>query len=265
MKKALNVFAMAFTVVVTLSLVISVVLNVLMYKGSLSASERVSELEDKNARLADEIAVLEKDPSAGKSSEALRRSVEQLNDKIAYLQDENEYMTYEMELMQEEMDYLYDLAFILDEYVVFVENDGTNLYHSYECTLFEGYDYMLYDIDYVEELGYSPCKGCCLIIDYEHYSVGLRYIILEDLETAEYICDVWESGGALEEDLIALMQEYGADQGGGEIRYYEPGELCEEIESWCFRRDRCTGDAALIYTPMGYAVCYFCEAVEITE
>lgn len=48
-----------------------------------------------------------------------------------------------------------------DEYVVFVEDDGTNLYHKYECDKFKGDYFWAYNTDQAIDIGYEPCPRCC--------------------------------------------------------------------------------------------------------
>lgn len=48
-----------------------------------------------------------------------------------------------------------------DEHVVFVEDDGTNLYHKYDCYRFVGDYYWAYNIEQAIYRGYEPCPRCC--------------------------------------------------------------------------------------------------------
>lgn len=48
-----------------------------------------------------------------------------------------------------------------DEYVVFVEDDGTNLYHKYDCYRFKGDYFWAYNTDQAIDIGYEPCPRCC--------------------------------------------------------------------------------------------------------
>ena len=46
-----------------------------------------------------------------------------------------------------------------DEHVVFVVDDGTMLYHKYDCYKFEG-DFWAYNTKAAESMGYSECSAC---------------------------------------------------------------------------------------------------------
>ena len=47
-----------------------------------------------------------------------------------------------------------------DECIVFVEDDGTDLYHIYECDRFKGDYFWAYNIEQAEYRGYKPCPIC---------------------------------------------------------------------------------------------------------
>ena len=48
-----------------------------------------------------------------------------------------------------------------DTYVVFVEDDGTNLYHKYDCKRFKGNSFWAYNLAAADDNGYRPCPLCC--------------------------------------------------------------------------------------------------------
>lgn len=48
----------------------------------------------------------------------------------------------------------------MDEYVVCVEDDGTNLYHRYECERFVGNSFWVFNVDTAEVRGYRACPDC---------------------------------------------------------------------------------------------------------
>ena len=99
-------------------------------------------------------------------------------------------------------------------------------------------------------------------IEFESYYVGLRTISFSDKQTAQAILDEWRKAGATEEAMIQLMNRYGSSQGGGQLYLVQPGEFVEEIDAWCFDRNRKVGDVAIIETPYGYTICFFSSVVE---
>ncbi len=59
--------------------------------------------------------------------------------------------------------------------------------------------------------------------------------------------------------MKALMEEYGADQGGGQLyeiyeRFHE--HFLPEISSWCLDSSRSAGDVTILITVYGYSLVY---------
>lgn len=87
-------------------------------------------------------------------------------------------------------------------------------------------------------------------------ALAVRTISLGDSFTAEFVLSLWEIGEATETTMIEIMDEYGADQGGGQLYIIDPGTFVEEIDDWCFDPNRQPGDYAIIENPYGYTICY---------
>lgn len=68
---------------------------------------------------------------------------------------EGEVSDLESELWQHE-----DLADFIDDYVVFIEDNGTNLYHKYSCNSFKGSSFWVLNIEAAIGRGYSQCSQC---------------------------------------------------------------------------------------------------------
>ena len=82
------------------------------------------------------------------------------------------------------------------------------------------------------------------------------------METAQNILDIWESGEKTEKSMIALMNEFGSDQGGGQLWTVKPMDCVAEIDAWCFDKNRKVGDVAIIANVYGYTICYFSCFIE---
>lgn len=95
-----------------------------------------------------------------------------------------------------------------------------------------------------------------LNINIGHVRIGLRTIALDDRVTAENILNEWKNGEATEGSLIQIMDMYGATQGGGQLYLIELGDFVEEINNWCFDKNREVGDTAIIENRYGYSICY---------
>ena len=91
----------------------------------------------------------------------------------------------------------------------------------------------------------------------EPYNVGVRTITFSDKFTAEYALASWESGEKTEQSMVAIMDKYGSEQGGGQLYIITPGEFVEEIDEWCFSKKRKQGDYAIIENSYGFSLCYF--------
>ena len=89
------------------------------------------------------------------------------------------------------------------------------------------------------------------------YNVCIRTIAFSDSFTAEYVLASWENGDKTEQSMIAIMDQYGSEQGGGQLYIIAPGEFVEEIDEWCFSEKRKPGDYAIIENAYGFSLCYF--------
>lgn len=85
---------------------------------------------------------------------------------------------------------------------------------------------------------------------------------LEAEQTAKDIYDTWQNNPT--EDYFAqLATTFSADTGstanGGKYENIYPGEMVEAFNDWCFDPAREAGDHAIVETPYGYHIMYFCE------
>ena len=87
-------------------------------------------------------------------------------------------------------------------------------------------------------------------------TVGVRTISFADKAIAESVLAEWESGEKTEASMIALMDKYGAQQGGGQLYTISPGQFVSEIDNWCFAAECKVGDYAIIENAYGYSLCY---------
>ena len=65
--------------------------------------------------------------------------------------------------------------------------------------------------------------------------------------------------------MIEIMDEYGAEQGGGQLYIIDPGTFVKEIDAWCFDPTRQPVDYAIIENPYGYSICYISMLNNATE
>ena len=48
----------------------------------------------------------------------------------------------------------------MDNYIALVEDDGTNLYHQYNCSQFKADSFWAYNISAAKSKGFEPCPEC---------------------------------------------------------------------------------------------------------
>jgi hypothetical protein len=113
-------------VVAIVLLAASVGLNVYMHLKHAKAQETIAELTKKNTNLKVVIYDLEK--------------------------ENEQYYDYWVDT--------FDKMDVFDSWIVFIENDGTNLYHKYDCNKFVFKDSWAHNIEYAEYIGYKPCPRC---------------------------------------------------------------------------------------------------------
>ena len=54
----------------------------------------------------------------------------------------------------------HDKVEFIDAAVVFIDDDGSRLYHKYECEKFVGENYWAHNTEYAQSKGYKPCSLC---------------------------------------------------------------------------------------------------------
>lgn len=86
--------------------------------------------------------------------------------------------------------------------------------------------------------------------------VGVRTISIADEFLAKYILATMQQNNDGEDGIIAIMDTYAPEQGGGQLCWIEPGMWVAEVDDWCFDSDRKVGDFALIESAYGYTICY---------
>ena len=118
-------------------------------------------------------------------------------------------------------------------------------------------------IEYVLSLWENRDKEISVMDFYEANApkptvVGVRTISISDEFTAEYIFALMGYNEDGEAGIIAIMDEYAPEQGGGQLYTIGPelGVWVEEVETWCFDPARKVGDMAMLETAYGYTICY---------
>ncbi len=130
---------------------------------------RLQSVEDECVRLTDKLRQAEQDVAS------LEKELEDLGtdaylrtrEELKLSQEENSRLTEELartlesildlegrlELLQEKTEFF-------DTYIVFLQEDGTNHFHSFDCEKFTRHGYRAYNKQQAIALGYLPCPNC---------------------------------------------------------------------------------------------------------
>ncbi len=91
----------------------------------------------------------------------LKSEYSALKSKNSELKRECSDLQSEIEELQAQLNQVPDRLKFYDEFIVFVEDDGTDFYHKYECDKFKGEDFWAYNIEQAIWRDYKPCPLCC--------------------------------------------------------------------------------------------------------
>lgn len=86
--------------------------------------------------------------------------LEEENKQLLLLEEELKANIKELTTALEATDDLAKKAQFLDDFVVFAENDGTQLYHTYDCPRFNKKNFWAYSRKLAEASGFTPCSTC---------------------------------------------------------------------------------------------------------
>ena len=117
-------------------------------------SETIEQLAENIEELNETITEMEEDVQLAQADlEAKEEEIEDLNEEIETLNEEIEALTEDLRKAEEK-------ASFMDTYVVFVNNDDTDLYHKYDCSRFTKADFWAYSRKLAENYGYTACPSC---------------------------------------------------------------------------------------------------------
>lgn len=91
--------------------------------------------------------------------------------------------------------------------------------------------------------------------------------------TAEQMLNTWKAAYLTTlnaEANFARLANTSSDDGGSQVNggsytNLVRGQLIEELDEWCFDPDRSTGDTAIIRSPLGYHIVYFCGSNSLAQ
>lgn len=95
-----------------------------------------------------------------RNRQALQSQITELEKESALKKSRITTLNSENSRLQDEiLDYA-QLARFVDNHVAFIEDDGTNLYHKFDCTRFKGRYFWVYNVEKARSLGYYECSRC---------------------------------------------------------------------------------------------------------
>lgn len=94
-------------------------------------------------------------------NDTLHRENDDLLAEKDKLETENETLSEEKEKLEKTSEEYEQKVNFMDSHVVFVENDGSNRYHRYDCPYFTQRSFWAYSKKLAESRGYDPCPYCC--------------------------------------------------------------------------------------------------------
>lgn len=119
-----------------------------------AAQSAIDALSEENGQLIEENNTLVQENSAlTEEKENLEIQVQEQIQAAAAIQEE-------LDEMSANYNYASAKATFMDSYIVFVNNDGTNYYHSYDCANFTKSNFWAYSRKLAQNYGYTACPVC---------------------------------------------------------------------------------------------------------
>ena len=85
--------------------------------------------------------------------EEYKKQLQEKSDKIENLEVGIDLLEYDLEIMTWQVEFY-------DKHVVFVSDDGTNIYHNLRCEDFDASYFWAYNVELAEARGNTPCPKC---------------------------------------------------------------------------------------------------------
>lgn len=131
--------------------------------------ERLQSVEDECVRLTDKLRQAEQTAydleeelaNLGSSTYlTVRENLKAAEEENARLQRELTRTQETIRGMERQLDSLREKTEFFDTHIVFIQEDNTGLFHSYDCEKFTRHGYRAYNKQQAVSLGYTPCPHC---------------------------------------------------------------------------------------------------------
>ncbi len=122
---------------------------------------RIEQLERSVNSAESSVSQTQYDLSAQQAQlERVQKEKDQLQMQYDALEKEKTKLQTENEKLEKENSKFSEKAGFMDDHIVFVENDGTNRFHMYDCPYFAQKSFWAYSKKLAESRGYDPCPYC---------------------------------------------------------------------------------------------------------
>jgi len=132
--------------------------------AQMSLAVKEQEIQDLSTRLANSQSSQNQGAydldTAQKELETLELEKQQLTILTEDLENQIERLLEDRESLEDEMADYRTKSDFLDRHVVFVENNGTNYYHTYDCKDFTKSNFWAYSRKLAESQNFTPCPTC---------------------------------------------------------------------------------------------------------
>ena len=110
------------------------------------------------------------------NNEKLMKENEFLDRYSKQLEQEKGELKADLKSAEAELSECYDDIAFYNKNVVFVEDNGTGLYHNYCCIDFVGEAFSVYNVEAVNSTEYKPCSKCIPVgsVSFSEYTEYLR-------------------------------------------------------------------------------------------
>lgn len=146
-------------------------LNTLLDENELAIEEleiHINELEESKAQLEEDIATLQENlDTAAEEKDQLQEDYDTLQEDYDQLEEDSDKLQKDYDKLQADYDELEaenranaSKANFMDRYIVFIEDNGTNYYHTFDCSEFTATNFWVYNRSLARSSGYTPCPIC---------------------------------------------------------------------------------------------------------
>ncbi len=127
-----------------------------------SVEDECVRLTDKLRQTEDTVSSLEEELSKLGSSAylELREDLNQVQSEKSALSEELTQARSRVEALEAQIEELREKTEFFDTHIVFMQEDGSNRFHSYDCEKFTRNGYWAYNKQQAVTMGYHPCPLC---------------------------------------------------------------------------------------------------------